>query len=311
MEPVLPTADIGVIVGRFQVPYLHEAHRELIDFVKGRHAKVIILLGMAPVITRNNPLDFESRMQMIQSSYPDVIVAYIKDTPSDKDWSRALDAVVNDIRALGQSVLLYGGRDSFLNHYTGKLPTMELQAATRVSVSGTNLREAAKSAADNSDAFRAGVIYSAYNRYSSVYPTVDVAIYNEDYSKILMGRKPDEKLFRFIGGFASGSDSYEADARREAMEETGLEISEPVYVGSTVVDDWRYRGSNDRIKTILFHATKLFGSEKAADDIAEVKWIEVAQLTPEIIIDTHAPLLTMLNKYWMNPNNIEAARNRS
>lgn len=45
MKHETPTADCGVIVGRFQVAELHEGHRALIEGVMGRHKKVIILLG--------------------------------------------------------------------------------------------------------------------------------------------------------------------------------------------------------------------------------------------------------------------------
>ncbi len=77
--------DVGVIVGRFQVPDLHQAHRDLIEKVISQHQKTIIFLGLSPCkSTRNNPLDFEARKNMILDSYPDVIVLYIDDIPCDK-----------------------------------------------------------------------------------------------------------------------------------------------------------------------------------------------------------------------------------
>ena len=36
-EVTAPAADVGVIVGRFQVHELHQAHRELIQYVMDRH----------------------------------------------------------------------------------------------------------------------------------------------------------------------------------------------------------------------------------------------------------------------------------
>ena len=35
-----------------------------------------------------------------------------------------------------------------------------------------------------------------------------------------------------------------------AIEETGLEVSNPIYIGSTIIDDWRYRAENDKIITL-------------------------------------------------------------
>ena len=41
--------DVGVIVGRFQVPELHFAHRDLIESVMAKHGKTIIVLGLSPL----------------------------------------------------------------------------------------------------------------------------------------------------------------------------------------------------------------------------------------------------------------------
>jgi len=40
-------SDVGIIVGRFQVHKLTEAHFKLIDTVLKRHKKVIIFLGVS------------------------------------------------------------------------------------------------------------------------------------------------------------------------------------------------------------------------------------------------------------------------
>ena len=42
-------ADVGIIVGRFQVHTLTDAHVKLIDNVKKRHEKVIIFLGVSGI----------------------------------------------------------------------------------------------------------------------------------------------------------------------------------------------------------------------------------------------------------------------
>ena len=39
---------VGVIVGRWQVPDLHAAHKELIQQVLDKHPRVIIFVGLAP-----------------------------------------------------------------------------------------------------------------------------------------------------------------------------------------------------------------------------------------------------------------------
>ena len=51
--------DVGVIIARFQIPMLHEAHKELIDYVMDEHSRVIVFLGLSQARTTiNNPLDF-------------------------------------------------------------------------------------------------------------------------------------------------------------------------------------------------------------------------------------------------------------
>jgi bifunctional NMN adenylyltransferase/nudix hydrolase len=293
--------DVGVIVGRFQVPELHDAHLELIQTVCDRHGKVIIFLGLSPLmVTRENPLDFEARKQMILARFPNVNVLYIKDQPDDEGWSLNLDKQIEDVITPSQSVRLYGGRDSFISHYSGRHPTEELESS--VYVSGSEIRkEVSRTSVRGTPDFRAGVVWSAFSQFPQCFPTVDVAILNGGKTKILLGRKPNEKKFRLIGGFADpGSPSYEADARREVMEEANIEVTDPVYIGSFLIDDWRYRNEPDRaIKTLLFEAFHMYGHPKAADDIAEVRWFELEPRLKDQVVENHKILLEqVLERRW-------------
>jgi len=270
--------DTAIIVGRFQVHELHSAHRDLIQSVCDKHEKVIIFLGLSPVVnTKNNPLDYQAREQMILAEFPDVVIAYIKDVDSDELWSKTLDKQIGDLTSPNHSVVLYGSRGSFLELYGGKYPTIELEPDSYVS--GTDIRtKLSKSVKANPD-FRAGVIWAAANRFPTVFTTVDVAIFRDGYTKILLGRKETEKKFRLIGGFSDVKDrSFEDSAYREMQEETGLYHLDPsnsmTYLGSYNIDDWRYRGEQDGIRTVLF-ACEPMGGPTPGDDIHEVKWFEV------------------------------------
>lgn len=292
--------DVGVIVGRFQVHELHDGHKELIDHVCSQHSKVIMFLGLSHVpVSINNPLDFESRRQMIQSEYPDINVLYIKDMPSDKAWSNRLDDMIADVVAPGQSVVLYGARDSFIEHYEGRFDTRELVSDSETYYSGTEVRRTiARSSARSSADFRAGVIFASANRHPIAYCTVDVAI-TDDCNRILLVRKHNERLFRFPGGFSEPTTpSLEADARREAYEETGVSITDPQYVGSLVVDDWRYRNERDKIKTTLWKARFQSGRPAPQDtgEIAEVRWFNLEELRENDIHPTHRPLLALMRQ---------------
>src|ERR1051326_4586704 len=285
--------DIGVIIGRFQVDKLHAGHISLIESVMQKHKRVVIFLGVAPtLITKNNPLDFAARKEMILRQFPQLVVMPIRDMPSDEDWSKELDKRIRECCPVG-SVMLYGGRDCFVKTYSGEFPTSVLEP--KDSVSGTQVRMEVSKEVKSSADFRAGVIFAAFNQYTKVYPTVDIAIM--DGSKLLLGRKPNQKKFRFLGGFADATDNcYEESAVREAREESGLEIGEVEYLGSAKIDDWRYRGEEDKIITLFFKAKAVYGKAEAKDDIKELKWVDIENLAKEEIVDEHHVLYDLLLK---------------
>lgn len=289
--------DVGVIIGRFQIHELHSEHKKMINEVFKRHEKVILFLGVSPTFsTRRNPLDFISRKVMFESEYESKFSAIIPlyDKKLDGVWSNQVDKKIREVFPL-ESVVLYGSKDSFIPHYKGKFDVIELQPDNMVSA--TDIRNEISKKVERSKEFRAGVIYSCFHSYNIVHPVIDVAILNEDETEVLLGRKHDEILFRFIGGFVDVTDeNLEQTVRREAAEETGLEVGGIKYIASTKVKDWRYRSDSDRsIMTTFFKAKKISGHEKGADDIAEVKWFKIADLRPEHLVTEHGHLLTHLN----------------
>lgn len=291
--------DVGIIVGRFQVHELHEAHKDLIDTVLNKHERVIIFVGLSPLRnTATNPLDFNTRKRMIQESYPNIEVYYIDDVPSNTVWSKNLDREISRWLKPYQTVTLYGSRDSFIPAYSGKYPVQELESTKYIS--GTELRRRISNNYPPTIEFRAGAISASMNRYPTCYTTVDVAVIDHDKGRILLGRKEGETNLRFIGGFASPqSPSYENDARREVMEETGISVDDITYVGSTIIDDWRYRNEVDVIKTMFFVATYQFGRPEADDDIQYVEWVSLVDLLDEKIkvVDEHVVLVDMLKRH--------------
>lgn len=270
--------DVGVIVGRFQVPELHDAHRELIEHVCSNHDKVVIFLGLSPVPgTRENPLDWQARRQMIHENFPKVEVLYIKDMVSDEAWSDKLDGMIEDVTTPGQTVCLYGGRESFIKRYHGRHQTAELESETYINAGSEIRKQIARGRTDPTVDFRRGAVWNAYNRFPTSFVTVDVAVFSEkldqEENRLLLVRKPNEKQWRLPGGFVEpGSPSLEANARREVQEETGIAITTPHYVSSQGIDDWRYRGEIDKIMTALFVATKLSGGLRPDDDVEEARW---------------------------------------
>lgn len=271
--------EIGVIIGRFQVHELHEAHIALINTVLANHSKVILFLGTTTAIaTRKNPLDFITRKIMIEQCFGSKISSIIPlpDQKSDEVWSNQIHNKVREVFPMGD-VTLYGSRDSFIPYYKGGWKTSELVPETFVSA--TDIREAVSKQTIGSPDFRAGIIYSVYNQYPTVYSTVDLAI-TDGKGNLLLGKKANETEWRFVGGFVDVTDPSDAHAaKREGMEETGLELGDFKFITSMKISDWRYRGSKDKAIVTRFYECKVvFGSPQPNDDIAELKWFKIGEV---------------------------------
>jgi bifunctional NMN adenylyltransferase/nudix hydrolase len=289
---------IGVIIARFQSPYLHEGHRVLIESVKKNHNQTIIVLGITPVLGgKKNPLDFHTRERMIKKEYPEIVVLPLSDHPVDQKWSTNLDALLANSFP-GTSFKLYGSRDSFIPYYSGKseiieLPETSVQRATII-------REQISDKVLDTEEFRTGIIYAYSNVYPKVYPTVDIAVFRNNRTEILLGKKEIDNKWRLLGGFSDPSDeSYEAAARRELTEECGpIEIAELKYEKSFQVEDWRYKSESDKIITCLFSCDFISGNPIGSDDVGEVQWFQLkdleAMIKNKLTASEHLPQLSLL-----------------
>ncbi len=300
------TVHLGVIVGRFQVPELTEGHKKLINHVRSQHGQVVVAIGciVNKERTRRDPLDYYTREAMIKAEAPDAIVIPLPDVPgNDAAWSQGLDDILKTICPIGE-IVLYGGRDSFIPYYSGKFNVCRVEL--EFSPSGTDLREYAANRIRISSDFRAGMIYSMMNMFGRVYPTVDIAIVRGDV--VLMGRKPNESLWRFPGGHVDVTDeTLEIAAAREAKEETGISVNpcDLSYVGSIRTGDQRYSPEKDRaaITTSLFAVEELDQKAKPGDDLSEVRWISfcdsaaIGNVMPTHINPVHISLFYMLMKW--------------
>ena len=295
IPPVVNVKDyeVGVIIARMQVPKLHPVHIELIETVLENHKKVIIFLGV-PVVeqTHRNPLDFASREKMIQARFPEVTILPMRDQRDNNVWSYILDDKISEPYGK-RSALLYGSRDSFIPFYRGRHKTVEL-IGNDDEISGTEIRDRVAKEIINSEDFRKGVIYANYGRFPVIMPCADIVVYDPATDSILLGRKPKEKLFRFIGGHVEVTDdSYEAAALKELSEEAeGISVcegaSELKYICSGRINDWRHSKEKSEIFSTLFIATKMSGRATAADDIEEVKWFKVEEI---LDYEKHAQML--------------------
>ena len=294
---------IGAIVARFQTPYLHDGHRALIDAVRQQHNRAVILLGISPVLgSRKNPLDFQTRERMIKKEYPDLMVLPLRDHPIDTQWSQNLDQILTETFP-GKNFLLYGSRDSFVPFYSGKFETNEIQNLG--TYNSTLIREKISDRVLDTEEFRTGIIYAYSNTYLKVYPTVDIALFRNNKTEILLGKKTIDNKWRLLGGFSDPTDdNYEAAAKRELTEEAGeLDTTPMQYEGSFRMDDWRYRNEQDKIISSLFSTEFVSGNPKGSDDIAEVQWFSLRQVNEMMLVretaGEHFPLLSALMKKYL------------
>lgn len=301
MKTTENNAEVGVIVARFQSPFLHEGHKEILDIVRANHPRVIVFLGLSPLkCTFNNPFDFAIRKAMIEEIYHDIEVLYIDDIGNNELWSKNLDRQISKTVGPGLKVVLYGSRDSFINGYTGHYPTIELVPTKYISASEIRRRIGIKG--KNTQDFREGVVYAVQNQFPSFKATVDLGIVDYDKKRLLLAQKPNADLWQFVGGFTDPAKDKSAEdaARREGKEETSLDLELVGYVGSTLIDDWRYRREQDKILTFLYVMRYVGGEPKAQDDIKYVSWKNFGEISEGDIMPMHRPLLLMLNDYFKN-----------
>jgi bifunctional NMN adenylyltransferase/nudix hydrolase len=294
---------VGVIVARFQVPELHEGHRDTIEQVLQRHETVLFVLGDAYDASDKDPLSFNMRVMMVRSAYAHVsntllFVASHSLTSSDERRSEILDTLIQE-SVPGRAVIIYGARDSIVHHYKGVHRRVELPTVT--TNSATKIRNAI-SVVDSAD-FRAGVIYNAVNRKRIFYPTVDVAVVDTHTRRVLLvGWKADEGMLRFPGSF------FHPDCD-ETFEDTGIRciakeiptvtVGVPRYIASKKINDARYRKTKDGMITTLLCVQYTEGIPSVGRGIERVVWVDWwIDVIPEFVAPVHRPLAEIMRHRW-------------
>lgn len=298
---------LGIAAVRCQTPHLTEAHKHLFTTMQNECELVLILLGQASAtFTNTNPLPFMSRRMMITKDYPRFDIFEFPDMKYDDVWYQNLDHVIKDYCSMFtiklDNIQLYGGRDSFLDKYTGDFKHLTTVIPEIHYVSATSIREqVGKTLSHNAD-FRRGIIYATQNRFPIVYPTVDAIIFDKTENYILLGRKKNWNQWCFIGGFVDKSDkSYQFACLRELGEEVPIlndikYINKIIPFGSWQIDDWRYKNTTDSIMTSVYYIhTKLDHTipVEAGDDIEELKWFTIKEAIENLASEHLRILLTL------------------
>lgn len=284
----------GIIMGRFQTLELTKLHVQLIDFVRKKHTRTLVFLASNPAPSDRHPIDWEFRWQMFLEKFGDKIEVFeMPDLQDDRVWSQELDRRILEQKPEGE-VTLYGTQANFVDLYSGRyqakaLEPKEADFPDEMTIKGIG------SGRD----FRAGMLYATLRRFPTVYPTVDIAVFRNDYRELLLARKSGEAKYRFPGGFTDPSDdSYEEAVLRELGEECGdLEVRDLIYLGSARVDDWRYRGSLDSVMTHLYACELVNGTPAPDDDIAELRWFDASKIKLDQFVAEHRPLVKLLENF--------------
>jgi ADP-ribose pyrophosphatase YjhB (NUDIX family) len=129
-------------------------------------------------------------------------------------------------------------------------------------------------------------VESRHREFKNPIPTVDIIIELEDKGIILIKRKNPPYGWAIPGGFVDYGESLEDAAKREAKEETSLDV-ELIKQFHTYSDPKR----DDRFHTIsTVYIAKAKGEPKAEDDAAEFGVFKEDNL-PEPIVFDHKEIL--------------------
>ncbi len=134
-------------------------------------------------------------------------------------------------------------------------------------------------------------------KYANPTPTIDVILQRD--SKVLMIRRrkdPFKDRLALPGGFVNEGETAEDAMRREAIEETSLEV-EPVDILGVYSDP--RRDPRKHILTVVFIGIIVGGTEKAGDDAASIEWVKIPDIQPQQIAFDHAQILRDYSQ-WRN-----------
>lgn len=110
--------DTGLLVGRFQT--FHKGHQKLVETGLLLCDRLLILVGSAQECgTERNPLNIETRIQMIKAVYPDdsrVMIYALSDLSSENDirpeWGRYVLKNVDRYIYKAPELMIYGNDES-------------------------------------------------------------------------------------------------------------------------------------------------------------------------------------------------------
>lgn len=108
-------------------------------------------------------------------------------------------------------------------------------------------------------------------------------------------KDPFKGYLALPGGFVNEGETAEAAVKREAMEETSLEV-EPIEILGVYSDP--RRDPRKHILTVVFIGIIVGGSDKAGDDAESVEWVDLVNIEKDQVAFDHMTILRDYRK-WM------------
>jgi ADP-ribose pyrophosphatase YjhB (NUDIX family) len=145
--------------------------------------------------------------------------------------------------------------------------------------------------------------------YRNPTPTVDIILQRD--SKILMVRRkkdPFKGQLALPGGFINEGETAEEAARREAIEETSLEV-EPIEILGVYSDP--KRDPRKHVMSIVFVGIIVGGSDKAGDDAESIEWVELGNIEKQEIAFDHAQILRDYKKWKTSDGTFWSTKRRN
>ena len=146
-------------------------------------------------------------------------------------------------------------------------------------------------------------------QYRNPTPTVDVILQRD--SRVLMVRRkkdPFKGHLALPGGFVNEGETVETAAKREAMEETSLEV-EPIEILGVYSDP--KRDPRKHIATVVFVGIIVGGSETAGDDAASLEWVDLPVIDRQQIAFDHATILQDYEKWKISGGTFWSTKRRN
>ena len=125
--------------------------------------------------------------------------------------------------------------------------------------------------------------------YRNPSPTVDIIL--QTGSKILLIRRKKEPFIDRLalpGGFIEEGESAEEAVKREALEETSLEV-EPIEILGVYSDP--KRDPRKHVMSVVFIGIVTGGMANPGDDAQDLEWKELANLDPSELAFDHMQII--------------------